>query len=229
MFPQQRVAFYANASLEADDAGTFVVVNLAFCSLGGHEFRRKGVGRAMVNMMIAWARENGWRRIEVHDVTGGLFPWDWLDACIPPRPFWERMGFTVFNQRLHAYTEEELDGLIVDSGQAVAASVQAGVQSVAANISTNISSNVHATASVTSDFVLSSSLARGGGFSCILVDDGGRSATVAENAKRPENIGISQHFQGVSIQPTLGVEPKTSALRKPCSAIELGRRVWGIV
>jgi len=105
---------------EAGDAGTLVVVNLAFCSLSGHGFRRKGVGRAMVDMMVAWAWEHGWRRIEAYDVTGGLFPWDWLDACIPPRPFWERMGFAVFGQRLRAYTEEELAsdvirGVIVES------------------------------------------------------------------------------------------------------------------
>ena len=100
---------------KAGDAGTLVVVNLAFCSLSGHGFRRKGVGRAMVDMMIAWAWEYGWRRIEAYDVTGGLFPWDWLDACIPPRPFWEHMGFAVFQQRLHAYTEEELDGLLADN------------------------------------------------------------------------------------------------------------------
>ncbi|MCL2700272.1 MAG: GNAT family N-acetyltransferase [Phycisphaerae bacterium] len=105
----------ADDATGAGDAGTLVVVNLAFCSLSGHGFRRKGVGRAMVDMMLAWAWEHGWRRIEAYDVTGGLFPWDWLDACIPPRPFWEHMGFAVFGQRLHAYTEEELDGLLADN------------------------------------------------------------------------------------------------------------------
>ncbi len=100
---------------EEEDGGTLVVVNLAFCSLSGHCFRGQGVGRAMASMMIAWARENGWQRIEVYDTTGGLFPWDWFDVCIPPRPFWESMGFTAFNRRLRRYTEEELSALMADN------------------------------------------------------------------------------------------------------------------
>jgi predicted GNAT family acetyltransferase len=98
-----------------EDEGVLVVVNLAFCSLSGHQFRGKGIGTAMVNMMITWAREKGWRAIEVYGTTGGLFPWDWLDACIPPRPFWEHRGFTVFKQRPHRYTDEELDNLLADN------------------------------------------------------------------------------------------------------------------
>ncbi|MFA6134557.1 MAG: GNAT family N-acetyltransferase [Phycisphaerae bacterium] len=98
-----------------DDEGVLVVINLAFCSLGGHEFRRKGVGKAMVGMMADWARENGWSTIEVYDVSGGLFPWDWLDFCIPPKPFWEGRGFKVMAERPHRFTNEELAAALADN------------------------------------------------------------------------------------------------------------------
>jgi GNAT superfamily N-acetyltransferase len=104
-----------------EDEGTLVVVNLAFCSLSGHEFRRKGIGSAMVGLMIAWAREEGWRAIEVYETTGGLFPWDWFDVCVPPRPFWEGRGFVAFACRPQRYTEEELSGLLADNPRGSAA------------------------------------------------------------------------------------------------------------
>jgi GNAT superfamily N-acetyltransferase len=99
---------------EKDD-GVLVVANLAFCSISGHEFRGKGVGKSMVAMMTAWARENGWRTIEVYETTGGLFPWDWLDSCIPPKPFWEGRHFKVFAHRPHSFTSEELATLLADN------------------------------------------------------------------------------------------------------------------
>ena len=87
---------------------------------------------------------------------------------------------------------------------------------VAGNVQA-IPSSVQAAASAKADFVLSSSLARTGGFSHILVDDGGRVAKVAENEKHPENIGKIQHFQGVSSLKEVGLEPTTYALKVRCS------------
>jgi GNAT superfamily N-acetyltransferase len=99
----------------SDDAGTLVVANLAFCSLSGHEFRGHGVGKALVAAMLDWARENGWRRVEVYGAGGGLFPGDWLDACIPPRPFWEGRAFTVFARYGDGtISDERLKGLMDD-------------------------------------------------------------------------------------------------------------------
>jgi len=83
----------------AKDDKTLIVVNLAMCSISGHEFRRKGLGKALVQVMCDWAKENGWETIEVYDTAGGLFPVDWLDHCIPPRPFWEGRDFRVFAKR----------------------------------------------------------------------------------------------------------------------------------
>jgi GNAT superfamily N-acetyltransferase len=99
----------------SEDQGVLVVANLAFCSLSGHEFRGKGVGKALVATMLDWARESGWHRIEVYDTGGGMFAADWLDACIPPRPFWEGRGFTVFARHGDGtISDERLQGLLED-------------------------------------------------------------------------------------------------------------------
>lgn len=97
------------------DAGTLVVMNLAFCSLGGHEFRRKGIGKALVALMVDWAREHGWCAIEVYETSGGLFPSDWFDACIPPKPFWEARGFAVVAHRPRQFTDADLQNLVNDN------------------------------------------------------------------------------------------------------------------
>lgn len=91
----------------------------------------------MVGLMSAWAKENNWRAIEVYEVSGGLFPWDWLDSCIPPRPFWERRNFTVCAHRPHRFTSEELSALLADNPrnseqeqaqkQQIAAKIRAGL------------------------------------------------------------------------------------------------------
>jgi hypothetical protein len=65
--------------------------------------------------MTAWAKENGWRAIEVYETSCGLLPWDWLDACIPPKPFWEARGFTVFSHRPHPFTSDELSAVLADN------------------------------------------------------------------------------------------------------------------
>ena len=80
------------------DQGTLVVINLAFCSLSGHEFRRKGIGKALVAVMLEWAGKNSWSKVEVYDTGPGLFPAEWYDHCIPPKPFWQARGFDVFAQ-----------------------------------------------------------------------------------------------------------------------------------
>lgn len=100
----------------AEDEGNLVVINLAFCSLSGHEFRRKGVGEALVGIMLDWARVNAWQKIEVYDTGGGLFPAEWLDYCIPPRPFWEGRGFSVFAKRRdEIFSDETLSAIIEDN------------------------------------------------------------------------------------------------------------------
>jgi GNAT superfamily N-acetyltransferase len=99
-----------------EDDATLVVINLAFCSLSGHEFRRKGIGKALVATMLDWAREGGWRRIEVYGTGSGLFPGDWYDSCIPPRPFWERRGFSVFARHGDGrLSDEEWTAIMADN------------------------------------------------------------------------------------------------------------------
>ncbi len=93
---QQQATGHEHFGPTDQDEGTLVVVNLAFCSLSGHEFRGKGIGKGMVGIMLDWADQNNWRRVEVYGTGAGLFPAEWYDHCIPPRPFWEHRGFTVF-------------------------------------------------------------------------------------------------------------------------------------
>ncbi len=68
------------------------------CSLGGHEYRRKGVGRAMAELMIEWAQEKGCKQIGAFAVESGLATMHWKDSCRPPKPFWERLGFAVVSK-----------------------------------------------------------------------------------------------------------------------------------
>ena len=58
------------------------------------QYRNKGIGTKTVNALITWARQNGWKRIEVHMVgndTGEAEAWRWKWAL----PKWKRMGFRI--------------------------------------------------------------------------------------------------------------------------------------
>ena len=93
-----------------------MVINLAFCSLSGHEFRGKGIGKALVGIMLDWASENNWRRVEVYGTGTGLFPAEWYDHCIPPRPFWEGRGFTVFAKHGDSkLSAEDMEAIMEDN------------------------------------------------------------------------------------------------------------------
>ena len=96
---ERRTAGWEHFGSTDSDGETLVVINLAMCSLSGHEFRRKGIGRTLVQVMLEWAMQNAWKYIEVYDTGGGIFPAEWLDHCIPPRPFWEKQGFVVFQKQ----------------------------------------------------------------------------------------------------------------------------------
>jgi GNAT superfamily N-acetyltransferase len=62
-------------------------------------YQRKGIGTQMVRNLIAWARANGWRRIEVdsfedipiiYEMTGGA-----------GHTFWEKLGFHLVDRHPH--------------------------------------------------------------------------------------------------------------------------------
>ena len=113
---KQRATGFEHFGPAIDDKGILVVINLAFCSLSGHEFRRKGVGKALVDIMLNWARENGWSTVEVYDTTTGLFPADWYDYCIPPKAFWEGRGFSVFAKRRdETFSDQSLKAIMADN------------------------------------------------------------------------------------------------------------------
>lgn len=63
-------------------------------------FRRKQVGSALVKHVIAWAKENGYRRI-----TAGANDTQWWVPC---KPFWEKLGFRVY--RTEEFEKPREDG-----------------------------------------------------------------------------------------------------------------------
>ena len=90
--------FHERMSASSGDDKTLVVEAAAFCSIGGQKYRRHGIGSAMAEMMIDWASQTGWVKMQIFGVTAGLFPGDWMDSCMPPRPFWQNFGFQVIGQ-----------------------------------------------------------------------------------------------------------------------------------
>jgi len=79
---------------------------LMTASLGekGNPYQRKGIGTRMVQRLIEWAGESGWKRIEadafedlpiIYQVTGSA-----------GRTFWERLGFRVAKRFPHAHLRE---------------------------------------------------------------------------------------------------------------------------
>lgn len=99
---KRKMLFHERMPASAGDDKTLVVEAAAFCSIGGQKYRRHGIGRAMAEMMIDWASQTNWAKMQIFGVTAGLFPGDWLDSCIPPRPFWQKFGFQVIGQtRVH--------------------------------------------------------------------------------------------------------------------------------
>ena len=95
---KRKMLFYERMPVSPDDDKTLVVEAVGFCSIGGQKYRKHGVGRAMAEMMIDWAIHTGWSKIEIFGVPSGLFPAHWMDSCMPPRTFWERFGFRVFEK-----------------------------------------------------------------------------------------------------------------------------------
>lgn len=93
-------------SSDADKA--LVVEAVGFCSIGGQKYRGHGIGKAMADMMIDWARQNGWTRMQIFGVPSGLFPGHWMDSCMPSRPFWEKFGFEVIDKVKNGQTWDEV-------------------------------------------------------------------------------------------------------------------------
>lgn len=97
-----------------DDSNVLVVKAVGFCSIGGQEYRKRGIGRAMAEMMIDWAEGNGWSKIQIFGVPSGLLPLHWMDSCMPPKPFWEKFGFEVIGKTGIHQTWNELKTEILD-------------------------------------------------------------------------------------------------------------------
>jgi GNAT superfamily N-acetyltransferase len=82
-----------NSVSEWTTGRTLAIATCVLCSLAGVKYRRRGIGTAMVDLTLAWARDRGYARAGVFGVPSGLVTEHWRDTCQPPRPFWERFGF----------------------------------------------------------------------------------------------------------------------------------------
>jgi len=59
-------------------------------------YRKKGVGTKMVKSLITWAKNNGWKRIEAHNMRRGDRDEDWRWGWALPK--WKSMGFKTAEQ-----------------------------------------------------------------------------------------------------------------------------------
>jgi len=103
-----KMRYHERMPTSLDDNKTLVVEAVGFCSIGGQQYRGHGIGRAMADMMIDWASQNGWNRLQIFGVPSGLFPGHWMDSCMPPKPFWKKFGFKVFSKTRNGKTWEEV-------------------------------------------------------------------------------------------------------------------------
>ena len=62
-------------------------------------YQRKGIGTRMVRSLIAWARANGWRRIEVDSFED--IPIIYETTGSAGHTFWEKLGFGVVDRHPH--------------------------------------------------------------------------------------------------------------------------------
>jgi len=105
---KREMLFRERMPLSPDDDMTLVVQAVGFCSIGGHEYRGHGIGRAMAELMIEWAIANGWLKFQIFGVPSGLFPGHWMDSCMPPKPFWQKFRFKVIGKTRLQQTWEEI-------------------------------------------------------------------------------------------------------------------------
>ncbi len=117
---QRRQMLYHERMLETDyDAKTLVIEAVGFCSIMGHEYRGRGIGRAMGGMILEWAKLNNWKAVQVYGTPTGLFPWAWLDSCMPPYQFWQKLGFQIVAKMKTASSWQQVrDAMLADDPRA---------------------------------------------------------------------------------------------------------------
>ena len=82
----RKLGIYALPAHELEDE-TLVYACMQFAPA----YRGRGLGTRLVEALIAWAGEHGWRRIEVNGVGSGAQDEDWRWGWALPK--WRRLGF----------------------------------------------------------------------------------------------------------------------------------------
>ena len=91
----QRIRFHGWGT-EEDDAPRTLVHN-CISIRGNPEYRRQGIGTSLIRSSLTWAKDNGWKRFEVHLVTPDS-PENFLGEQKSCRSFWGKLGFEVFRE-----------------------------------------------------------------------------------------------------------------------------------
>jgi GNAT superfamily N-acetyltransferase len=82
----RKLGIYTLPTRESADK-TLVYVCMQFAPA----YRGQGLGTRLLEALIAWAGEHGWRRIEVNNVGSGAHDEDWHWGWALPK--WQRLGF----------------------------------------------------------------------------------------------------------------------------------------
>jgi GNAT superfamily N-acetyltransferase len=82
----RKLGIYALPASELDDK-TLVYSCMQFAPA----YRALGLGTRLVEALICWAKEHGWRRIEAHGIGIGDEDADWRWGWALPK--WQRLGF----------------------------------------------------------------------------------------------------------------------------------------
>jgi GNAT superfamily N-acetyltransferase len=67
------------------------------CMQMASDYRGKGVGTKLAQALVAWAREHGWKRIEVTGVARGDSEEHWRWGWALPK--WQKLGFKVAREQ----------------------------------------------------------------------------------------------------------------------------------
>ena len=71
------------------------------------EYQKTGIGTRLVESLIAWAKDNGWKRIEVHGVAKGTDNEDWRWNWALSK--WKKMGFNIAREKPSVYVVLDIE------------------------------------------------------------------------------------------------------------------------
>lgn len=89
----QDIEFYGWGRQEDDTSST--LVHNCISIIRNADYRRKRIGTSLIACSLDWAKQNGWKRFEVHLVLPDI-PAGFENEQKSCQTFWEKFGFEVF-------------------------------------------------------------------------------------------------------------------------------------